>query len=324
MIKIAAYTVGDIGVASSRLRSFYLFQSSSDYGVNVFRNLSIRQSLTCDCLHLQKSYKPKHIAQALLFRLLGKKVIFDIDDNPKGKYKVATIVLMRIANVVTTDTDLRREYFSKYVNKNKIFVLPDVLDIAPDKADQVISRKNSRSKGIFWIGHRDNLGSIEKLLDVIADRADYHMVVATKLAQNDVLHTKYPKVTFIDWRLDVSLDPDIDVVYMILNHDTGVDPDAIYKSENKMVLSIASGLIPIVSRTPAYEMLAQTLDAERLIFNELDEVFSIIESLDPIWLQHFMTRARKYILDNYTDKRVFLKFKAQCMKINNLSGRVID
>jgi len=123
--------------------------------------------------------------------------------------------------------------------------------------------------------------------------------------------------------LDVSLDPDIDVAYMILNHDTGVDPDAIYKSENKMVLSIASGLIPVVSRTPAYEMLAQALDAERLIFNELDEVFSITESLDPIWIQNFLIRARQYILDNYTDKRVFLKFKEQCMKINNLSGSVV-
>lgn len=316
MINIAAYAVGDIGVASSRLRSFYLFQSSADYGVDVCRNPGIWQSLKYGYLHLQKRYKPKYIAQALIFRLLGKKVIFDLDDNPKGIYELAIIVLMKIVTIVTTDTDARRSYFARYVNKNKIIVLPDVLDVNPDKIDQVVSRKSSQSRGIFWIGHRDNLGSIEKLFDIVTLHKDYHMVVATNLLRNDELHNKYPKVKFIDWRLDISLNPSIDAAYMVLNHDAIFDPNSIYKSENKMVLAIASGLVPIVSRTPSYEALAKVLEAERLIFDDLTEVLDIIEKIDQMWADDFLARAKSYVLANYTSDHVFSLFLSKCLLVH--------
>ena len=82
MIKVAAYTNGGIEVASCRLRSFYLFKKAEEFGLEILRNLSFTESLSCNCLHLQKIYTPQFILQALLFRILRRKVIFDIDDHP--------------------------------------------------------------------------------------------------------------------------------------------------------------------------------------------------------------------------------------------------
>lgn len=311
MTKIAAYTSNEINSASSRLRSFYLFKCANEYDVTVCRSLGLLESLKCDQLHLQKCYKPKHLVQALLFRCFGKQVIFDIDDQAtRWTHKFAIFMAMKIASAVTTDTDARAAYCKRYVSDRKVFVLPDVLDVEPIKKNKVITRNNLQSNGVFWTGHRGNLDSVNELLRIMEVKNDFHMIVATNLKDDDLLHKKYPSVKFIQWTLDCIFDTSIDVGCTVLNHRWIDDPDSVYKSENKMVLSIAAGLIPIVSRTPAYVALAKALGAERLVFDEFDEVFEILNSLDEIWIHDFFVRSQKYVIDNYSDENVFLKYKS--------------
>ncbi|OHB46087.1 MAG: hypothetical protein A2178_00580 [Planctomycetes bacterium GWC2_49_10] len=311
MTKIAAYTSDDINSAGSRLRSFYLFKFSQEYGVTVCRSLGLLESLSCDQLHLQKCYKPKHLAQALLFRILGKQVIFDIcDQATRWTHKFAIFMAMKIASAVTTDTDARAAYCRRYVSDRKVSSLPDVLDVDPVKNINLITRANPQSKGILWTGHRGNLDSVNELLRMMEAENDFHMIVITNLQVNDPLHKQYPYIKFIQWTLDCIFDTAIDVGFMVLNHQWMDDPDSVYKSENKMVLSIAAGLIPIVSRTPAYEKLATALGAEQLVFDEFDEVFDIINSLDANWISDFFVRSQKYIIDNYSAENIFLKYKS--------------
>lgn len=137
-MKISAYTVGNYSVASSRLRSFYMFYSSKNYGVNVARNLNLWQSVQCNYLHLQSCYKPKYLIQAIIFRLLNKRVIFDVSDIPKNKiHLVFFLAVAKTANSVTVPLETTRLFLGRYLNINKIHVIPDVIDIYPEKLNQL-------------------------------------------------------------------------------------------------------------------------------------------------------------------------------------------
>lgn len=311
-MKIAAYTVGDINVASSRLRSFYLFYFSSNHGVNVLRGLTIWQSLQCEYLHLQSCYVPRYVLQAVLFRLLGRRVFFDVCDIPTRKIHFAFLVLTAmIANTVTVPLDTTRTYLSKYVAARKIVVISDVIDVAPNKVGKLAFVRNVGSKGIFWTGHPGNLDSIEEFIKIIRFHEEYKLIVLTRLSEIGRFIQSYPWVTFLDWSLDSAFDCKIDIGYALLNH--AADSAALYKCENKMVLSIALGLIPIVSRTPAYEALAKQLGADRLVFDDLAEVLNVIENMDPRWATEFLSRAKSYVFAHYSSDHVFLVFLSKCL-----------
>ncbi|MBF0328705.1 MAG: hypothetical protein HQL10_06080 [Nitrospirae bacterium] len=309
-MKIAAYTVGDIKVASARLRSFYLFHSASNYGFEVFRDLSIWQSIDCKYLHLQGCYTPRFVLHAIIFRLLGKRVFFDVNDMPTRKrHFIFFVIMTKIANIVLVALETTKNYLTKYVDFSKIFVFPTVIDVNPNKINKLFFVRNENSRGIFWIGHPGNLISIEEFMNIIRFRHEYRLIVCTKLTEIKSYIKKYPWVTFIDWNVDSALDCKLDIGYCILNH-AGCS-QALLRGDSKMILAIAVGLIPIVSRTPAYENLAKVLDAERLIFNELAEVFVIIEKLDKMWKRDFFDRCKSYILSNHTSDHVFSLFASK-------------
>ena len=310
MIKVAAYTVGGIEVASCRLRSFYLFKKAEEFGLEILRNLSFTESLSCNCLHLQKIYTPQFILQALLFRILGKKVIFDIDDQPSlFKHKLGFFLLSFISSHITVDTIFRKKFLSQYIHSSKIKVIKDVIDINCDSEKFFLRRRLSNSGGMLWIGHRDTLPSIEPFFNFLKGE-DRKMFVSTSLLKNDVLINRYPDIKFIDWKIDISFHPDINISFMILNHDKTVDSNAGYKSENKMVTAIASGLIPIVSASPAYQELAIKLDANQIMFNEIKQINRVIDNLEVSWMEDFISRSQEYILENYSNKVLLKHFKS--------------
>jgi hypothetical protein len=311
-MKISAYTVGNYSVASSRLRSFYMFYSSKNYGVNVARNLNLWQSVQCNYLHLQSCYKPKYLIQAIIFRLLNKRVIFDVSDIPKNKiHLVFFLAVAKTANSVTVPLETTRLFLGRYLNINKIHVIPDVIDIYPEKLNQLNFLRQEHSKTFFWTGHPGNLNSIESFIQDDRLREQYQLIVITKLIDIQEFIGSYPWVIFLEWDVDSILDCKIEMSYALLNHS--FDEASQFKCENKMVLSIAIGLIPIVSRTPAYETLAKKLNADCLVFDNLLEVFDIVESLDPVWINNFRLRAKAYVLEYYSNENVFSIFSSKCL-----------
>ena len=53
-MRLAAFTIGDLGKASSRLRSFYLFRHATSSNIEVLRNISYQEACRCQIIHLQK------------------------------------------------------------------------------------------------------------------------------------------------------------------------------------------------------------------------------------------------------------------------------
>ena len=311
MSKISAHCIGDINSASSRLRSYYLFDPENTGDIVIYRNAKGIKSIYCDILHLQKCYQPIHFLNAIIFRLLGKTVIFDIDDQAvKLKHRFAIIVMLKISNTVTTDTEERKIYLSKYIDKNKIHVLHDIVDISPrmDINSYIVPQRNIEN--IAWIGHRDNFESICKIINSKLVNSKFGIIVVTNITQDNKLVKEYPSIKFINWSIDIMLGTEVDAKYVVLSHNATCDKNAVYKSENKMVLSIASGFIPIVSRSPSYSRLAKKINAECLLFDNISDIPNIIRSLTVKWEKDFFNRSKRYIVNNYSQKAVFSEFKS--------------
>ena len=119
-MKIAAFNYGGINQASSRLRSFYVFQSLVWKDHEVVFNPKFSSIHSFQCLHFQVVFKPRFIVLALYARLIGKQVIYDIDDQTnKIKYLIPLLLMVSIAHTVVTDTELRKKYLQGKTRKKK-------------------------------------------------------------------------------------------------------------------------------------------------------------------------------------------------------------
>ena len=125
-MKIAAFNHGGSGIelASSRLRSLYVFQSSVWKDHEVEFNPKFSSINRFQCLHLQKVFNPRYILLAIYARIMGKLVIYDIVDQAyQIKHLIALFMMVFFSNVVVTDTNLRKNYLYKGTRKKNIFVI---------------------------------------------------------------------------------------------------------------------------------------------------------------------------------------------------------
>ena len=306
---ISAYTVGDENVASSRLRSFYLFKSASKFDLTVIRNSNLRALIRSDCLHIQKKTGYKIFLISLAFRITGRKVIYDFDDHYYGKRNLLwMIVHMLVASKITTDTDARKLYWQKILPFKSIEVLPDIIDVEKGiDFPALIRTENIWKYKLVWIGSESTVGSIYQLIMDLKDNPIFELTIITHESSIIKIAELYPWVKTKKWNKSIIFENEYRLNMMVLNHNV-TENTSILKSENKMVLAIAAGVIPIVSNTPAYMSLAKNLDAENLVFNDLSEIYDIINSLSIDWVESFFQRARTYIQLNYESEVVLKKF----------------
>lgn len=309
LLKIAAYANGGLEVATSRLRSYYLFEEVNPNAIKVFRDLSFISSLSCDCLHIQSLYTPTFLFRALIFRILGKKVFFDIVDKAtKAKHKIAIFTMLQIATHVTVSTEIIKLFYEKQVIKKKVYLIEDILDVTPSRKRKFLNRVTNSNKDILWMGHKDNILSIEPLFKVHSQKNTRTFTVISNLRNKDKWEERYPSINFIDWQIDIMYRRDISGSYTILNHDSSYGFDARYKSENKMILALATGLIPFVSKTPSYQKVAEDIEAEELIFQNIEDIYHKIDNLDPRREIEIIKRSRKYIEHKYLNSVVLAKW----------------
>ncbi len=306
-MKIAAYSIGGIDRASSRLRSFYLFSFANEFGLNVSRPYRFRDALSCDVVHIQKILTYELIIWIAIYRIFGLKVIFDIDDQPTGRKSfLGYLVALFLSTVITVDTEARKSYWKKYLFFKKIIVVNDIADV--NDADLRIRRRKITidMHGFFWIGYSCNLCSLNNFIDFLKNSEKYKLTVSVERESIKSLKIKFPFVEFIPWFDGVAHDDCINAKFMVLNHN--YDQASLLKSENKMILAILAGFVPIVSRTPSYEKLAKSLGADFLLFDNTKDVAGIAENLAETDFQVFFERAFDFINANYSRRAVLLEF----------------
>jgi hypothetical protein len=313
-MKIAAYTIGDINKASSRLRSFYLFSYANHFGLEVSRPSRFRDGLNADVVHIQKKLNYNVIFAVLIYRLIGIKVIYDIDDQPeRGKSFLGYLFILFLSSVITVDNEARKNYWRKFLFFKKIEVINDVADTIDSEIISIRSRELINKNNFFWLGHSSNLPSLFAFIEFCKTNTEqYKLTISIEEEAIESWKKIYPFITFIPWFESVAFENSIDAAFMILNHN--FDKASKLKSDNKMVLAILAGFVPIVSRTPAYEKLAKGIDADYLLFDELYQIPQIANHLKKINISDFHKKTVRYVDLNYSRYAVLNDFHNKLLK----------
>ena len=318
-MKIAAYTDSGIQMASSRLRSFYVFQSPVWQDHDVVFNPKFSSINSFQCLHFQVVFKPRFILLALYARLTGKKVIYDIDDQTnKIKYLIPLLLMVFLANTVVTDTELRKKYLYRKTRKKNIVVIPGVLDINQyDFEKKNLLRAAPREiEGkeksiIIWLGNVDNFNSFKTLIDADERFSQYEIVVVTDITNPSRVELNHPNYTIKQWSINwASYLNNENRYFMLLNHNDINDKNSIYKSEVKMISAIYNLVMPIVSNSYAYFALAGKLNANFLVFDNKSSPFDLIvkiDSKDSKFFNNFFNHSISYINQNYSSDAIAKK-----------------
>jgi hypothetical protein len=304
-MKIAVYSVGNKKLAGSRLRSHYIFDYNKNKKFKIFRNLKILNFLNINVFHFHMLYKPKYILITIILRIFRKIVIFDICDNPSQlKHKVGFYLMANLASFVFFDTQNRLFFHSrKILNQKKLCVIPDVLDYEPNKNFFFYKKKYNVKNKFLWFGNFNNLRSIEEFVNIIKDNKEYKKY--SLYIVSSCKNKKKKNITFLKWKKNFIFEINKKIDFSVLSHEGS--KSNLCKSENKMVLSILAGLIPIVSNTPSYQNLAKKLNAEILIYKNSKDIFKIPQKISIRWKKDFITRARKYVISKYSAEKIFNK-----------------
>jgi len=318
-MKIAAFSYGGINQASSRLRSFYVFQSPVWRDHDVVFNPKFSSIHSFQCLHFQVVFKPRFIVLALYARLIGKQVIYDIDDQTnKIKHLIPLLLMVSIANIVTTDTELRKKYLQGKTRKKNIVVIPGVLDINHNEIDSNNLRRNSfndlkdnQKTIILWVGNVDNFNSFKVLIEADKRFSKYEIVVITDISTPSKVVLNHPNHSIKQWSIDwASYLDNANRYFMLLNHNDINDKNSIYKSEGKMILALHNYIMPIISNSHAYSAFAKSLNAEFLVFDNNKAPFDIlikINNKDNEFFDNFFKKSIQYIDENYSNEFISKK-----------------
>jgi hypothetical protein len=310
-MRLAAFTIGDLGKASSRLRSFYLFRHASSSNIEVLRNISYQEACSCQIIHLQKIMDFQIFFWLIVWRTNRINIIYDLDDQPGSfKAKLGFMLAIFLSNTLTVDTSSRKQYWKKIFPRKNVVIIPDIAD-KKENIKNISPRINTDpSINFFWLGHHENISSIETSFSVIRN-LNSRLIICTNLVEIDENSLKKWPIDFLQWREDIVFSSLNLNSFMILSHNH--DEDSIYKSSNKMVLAILAGFIPIISRTPEYESLAKELDLEFLLFDEFREVPLIAQRASSTNWPIVLTNCQLRLDEMYSSKAVLNIFLNQCI-----------
>jgi hypothetical protein len=311
MVDLAAYTLGDISKASSRLRSFYLFAECESAEIRVLRNISYQEASECQIIHLQGVLDFHLFYWLVIWRFRKINVVYDLADQP-GSWvsRLGYAFAIFLSNTLTVNTQERLIYWKKLFYFKRIVVIPDIADKNKNIPSLLPRIQGDPSINFFWIGHHENICSIQEFfpfLDIIKSR----LLICTNIDQADNSAFKPFPIDLLQWQQDITFSSQRMNSFMLLSHDH--DKNSAMKSNNKMVLAIHSGFIPIISRTPEYESLAKELNLEFLLFDDFSEVLSIAkEALSKDW-DTILKIAQSHLDHKYSTKAVFSIFMDCCI-----------
>ena len=109
-IIISGIPIKGIDAASSRIRFFRMFENLPD-------NFVYKEScIECDIFYVQKVAYPKTIELVKQLKSKGVFIVYDIDDAVGVFPQNKEFDMLKIADIITTDTTDRAEYLITYKN----------------------------------------------------------------------------------------------------------------------------------------------------------------------------------------------------------------
>jgi SAM-dependent methyltransferase len=277
-IRIAFLPAGTMDTASSRLRCYTLAQELANLGFTV--QLGMVPEQIVDVLFVQKRINAEVLELAKAVKWRGGLVIYDIDDygDALAGLKVESKVHSEFidqCDVISVDTDVRHDVFAAdplYARIPNRWVIPDPIDYVGGTFG---TGHNTpvRQGGLIgcWFGNAPNIVPAIPYLEVARQ--------CSAVARMDVISNKeflgklgemLPDYRIEAWALNTFPQRLRESDFCLLIHDTGVE--GVQKSNNKMLAALALGVVPFVSRTPAYESAARAMCLEDLLLDTPEDL----------------------------------------------------
>ena len=273
--------------ASTRIRLFYPNQSINQFHSDKYES-SIGFNINSDVLIIQKRIDHKSLIYAKAFE--GFK-IFDFDDPVHDKQLFRD--MMQNIDLVTTDTQGRKEHFDSLGTGKECVVIPDCLDYG------IIDLLDTPevSNKISWFGNYPNVSSIYWMIPEITS-CRFELNVIT-----DARSVYVPNhVKKVQWGLDSFVDDLRQSNVCALSH---LGSDAGVKSNNKMIVAVAAGVPCIVNASRSYEELAKEFDLGYSIANnplELKNALNLLNNINN--RKRYLKDIQPYILNTLSTKTI--------------------
>lgn len=292
--------------ASSRIRVYTLSRSLKSMGLSV----SLNYSSEADVLLIQKRVTEERMVMAREAKARGCKVIYDVDDLGTALWSFVPQRLfynmLEVADLVTTDTESRRERLIAEYKVSRVEVLPDAIDYYPTGPIK-ITHVESKPLRVLWFGAFYTIIHFEKYIGVLSEMRDVRIVVIVTPIALKVCREWYPQIEFIPWSLPTFVSSLQSCHVSCLVHGDSADDRT--KSNNKFITSVNWGVPVIASRTPEYERTAREAGvAETLFENGADLVKRIDALRAPDARQSYMDKAQPYVWQHYSPAVVAEQF----------------
>jgi glycosyltransferase involved in cell wall biosynthesis len=292
-IKFALIAAATNNSASSRLRCIGLAREIRKLGY--IAEVSNVPSPEANVLLIQKIVTARILTIAQDFKGKGGLVIYDIDDHGDlalGSLRPSNDIFeafLACVSIVLVDTETRKiniERDRQYQHISNFWVIPDPVDYIEEMNEYTPPQNEKwveKYRGC-WFGNAPNIIPAVPYL-LVADKCTNvaSLDVITNQDYVESIQKKFPSFFTTAWTLSSFPDLLKSMHFCILIHDSTIE--GVQKSNNKMLAALVMGVVPFVSRTPAYLETAIELSLPELVIDKpedlLDrlkpEVFNVIQ-----------------------------------------------
>jgi glycosyltransferase involved in cell wall biosynthesis len=292
--------------ASSRIRVYTLKRTLESMGASV----SLSYSMEADVLFIQSGVTEAKLDMAREAKSRGCVVIYDVDDLGTALWywvpQRLFYKMVELADVVTTDTEPRRQRLLADYGVPRADVLPDCVDYFPSDPVRLPIVESSPLR-VVWFGGFVNMEHFEPYIGALSEMRDVQ-IVCIVIAEG-VTHYQnwYPHIEFLPWSRDTFVSSLQTCHLSCLMHGPSVEDQT--KSNNKFITSVSWGVPVVASRTPEYERTAREAGVADTLFDSDEELVKSVEALRSANAREaYMDKAQPYVWQNYSPAAVAKRF----------------
>jgi len=292
--------------ASSRIRVYTLKRSLESLGMSV----SLSYTMEADVLFIQTGLTEEKIDMAREAKARGCIIIYDVDDLGSSLWHWVPqrlfYKMVELADIVTTDTEPRRERLIADHGIPRVEVVPDAIDYYPSGPVKLPIVDSSPLR-VVWFGGLWNMEQFEPYIGVLSEMRDVQIVCIVMSEALKHFQEWYPAIEFLPWSRSTFVSSLQSCQISCLVH--GDSPEARAKSNNKFITSVNWGVPVVASRTPEYERTAREAGVAETLFTNSDELVKRVEALrSPNARQAYMDKAQPYVWQHYAPTVVAKQF----------------
>lgn len=263
-LRVLVQPYGDSTSASARIRVWNRLGAIKD---RIEIALDYDGIESADVVYIQKRVNTNTLALVETAHLLGKKVVFDIDDALGcSASEELNIEMLRRADAITVDTRFKRDEFSRYTDK-PIEVIPDGIDYFTEWFDFDV---RDSIETVCTFGWEHNTIAAAPFVNSIADKYRTAYITNRQLAE-------FPASTFIKWELPTFIDTLKTFDAVILAH--GDHPNDRLRCCNRFLTAAFCGLVTVTKDTPEYRETLEDLGASFMLAGDPSKVYPILYGL---------------------------------------------